>query len=257
MTIKFGPTGLGPVKDAISNLEKYHELGLKACEIAFTYGPYIKRQEDAKKIGVAAKKLGIQLSIHAPYWINLNSKEKIKIEQSKQRILRCLEIGTWLGAYRVVFHPGFYSKMSPEETYENIKREILDLLKQAKLKKYTPKLAPEVMGKVNVFGSYAEIAKLVNETKVEFCIDFAHILAREKDYSFTKVKKLFSKHKKWHVHFSGIEYSEKGERKHKKTTPEEIKELLKNLPKNKDIVVINESPDPIKDASLTLELSKK
>ena len=75
MSIKFGPAGLGPVKDAVSNLEEYHKLGLKACEIAFTYGAYIKTQEDAEKIGQTAKNLDITLSIHAPYYINLNSEE--------------------------------------------------------------------------------------------------------------------------------------------------------------------------------------
>ena len=54
---------------------------------------YIKNKEDAVKIGKKAKKSGIKLSIHAPYWINLNSKDKKKIEQSKQRILKSCEIG--------------------------------------------------------------------------------------------------------------------------------------------------------------------
>ncbi|MEK6827093.1 MAG: endonuclease IV, partial [Nanoarchaeota archaeon] len=67
MPIKFGPAGIGPVKDAISNLEMYRKLGLKACEIAFTYGIYIK-EKDAVQIGKKAKELGIKLSIHAPYW---------------------------------------------------------------------------------------------------------------------------------------------------------------------------------------------
>ena len=48
MKIKFGPSGLGPVKDAINNLKRYHELGLKACEIAFTYGIYINHEKDIK-----------------------------------------------------------------------------------------------------------------------------------------------------------------------------------------------------------------
>ena len=108
MPVKFGPAGLGGVKEAISNLEKYQSLGLKACEIAFTYGVYIKRKEDALKIGKAAENLGIQLSIHAPYWINLNSADKEIIEKSKQRIIRCCDIGTYLGAKKVVFHPGYY-----------------------------------------------------------------------------------------------------------------------------------------------------
>ena len=87
MTIRFGPAGIGPVKDAISNLEEYHRLGLKACEVEFSYGAYIKKKEDAEKIGERAKELGIKLSIHAQYWINLNSEEKDKVEKSKERIL--------------------------------------------------------------------------------------------------------------------------------------------------------------------------
>ncbi len=108
MAIKFGPAGLGGVKEAITNLQKYHELGLTACEIAFTYSAYIKKKEDAIKIGKEAKRLGIQLSIHASYFVNLNSAEKEKIEKSKQRILKCCEIGTYLGATKIVFHPVYY-----------------------------------------------------------------------------------------------------------------------------------------------------
>ena len=69
--IKFGPAGLGGVKEAIANLKKYKRLGLEACEIAFTYGVYIKTQIEAEEIGKAAEKLEISLSIHAPYYINL------------------------------------------------------------------------------------------------------------------------------------------------------------------------------------------
>ena len=86
MSISFGPAGIGPVKDAISNLEKYHELGLKACEIAFTYGIYIK-ENDAIKIGKKAEELGIKLSIHAPYWINLNSLDKKMLKKAKKEFL--------------------------------------------------------------------------------------------------------------------------------------------------------------------------
>lgn len=256
MPIRFGPASLGGVKDAIPNLEKYAKLGLTACEIAFTYGAYIKNKEDAEKIGKKAKELGIKLSIHGQYWINLNSTEPEKIEKSKERILRCMEVGTWLEAYRVVFHPGYYGKMSKEETYENIKKQMLELMKEIKEKGYTPKLAPETMGKVNVFGSAEEIAQLVRDTECSFCIDFAHILARDKKYRFKEVLNLFKDHKELHMHFSGIIYGEKGEKKHKITEEHEIKLLLENLPKDKEIIVINESPETVKDAVKGLKLYK-
>lgn len=257
MPINFGPSGLGSVKEAISNLERYNKLGLKACEIAFTYGPYIKDEEEAREIGKKAKELGIYLSIHGPYWINLNSEDKKKIEQSKERLLRCLEVGTWLGVKRVIFHAGFYGKMTREETYNNIRDAILDLEKLRKKKKYTPKLAPETMGKVNVFGSVEEIAKLVKDTKCSFCIDFAHILAREKNYKFEETLKQFEKFKEIHIHFSGIVYNEKGERHHKATESKEWKQLIEALPKNKEIFVINEAPSPIEDSVAGLHIYAK
>ena len=256
MTIKFGPAGLGSVKDAEANLEEYHKLGFKACEIAFTYGAYIKKKEDAERIGKKAKELGIDLTIHGPYWVNLNSVEKEKIEKSKERLLRCLEVGTWLGAKAVVFHPAFYGKMDREESYENVKNNLAEIEKIRKEKKYTTKLAPETMGKVNVFGSIEEISRLVTDTGCSFCIDYAHILARDKKVDYKLVEKLFPG-KDWHVHFSGIIYGEKGEKKHKTTESKEWKELLKNLPKDKSITIINESPTMVKDTVAGMEIYGK
>ncbi|HIG52068.1 endonuclease IV [Candidatus Parvarchaeota archaeon] len=255
MSIKFGPAGLGSVKTAERVLEEYYSRGFRACEIAFTYGVYIKKEEDAKKIGKKAKELGISLSIHAPYYINLNSEEASKIEASKKRILDCCRVGEILGAKRVIFHPGYYGK-NREKAYENIKREIQDILAVIKKEKWKIKLAPETMGKVNVFGSIDEISRLVKETDCSFCIDFAHILAREKIVDYEKVRKLFL-HKEWHIHFSGIIYGEKGEKKHKTTEKREWEELLNNLPKDKKLIIINESPTMIDDSLEGIYLSEK
>ncbi len=246
--IKFGPAGIGAVKDAVGNLEEFSKLGLKACEIAFTYGVYIKDENDMKKIKEASRRFGIKLSIHAPYWINLNSKEKMKIKQSKERILRCCSAGDKLGADTVVFHPGYYGGMDKEETYQNIKREILEMIGEIKAQEWDIKLAPETTGKNNVFGSIEEIKKLVDETKCSFTLDFAHILAREKSVDFEKIKKLFGEFNKWHCHFSGIEYGEKGEKKHVLTSGEKWRWLLDKLPRDKEIIIINESPDPVGDS---------
>jgi len=251
--IRFGPSGLGPVKDAIENLKEFSKQELKACEIAFTYGVYIKQEKDMQEIRKTAEKYKIRLSIHAPYWINLNSKEKIKIEQSKKRILNCCKIGEKLGAYLVVFHAGYYGGMDKEETYRKIKDSILDMQKEIKKNKWKIKIAPETMGKINVFGSIEDISRLVKDTRCCFCIDFAHILARDKKIDYNKLKELFPE-KEWHCHFSGIEYGEKGEKRHIRTKEKELKELLKNLPKDKNIVLINESPYSVEDSVLGVNL---
>ena len=257
MVIKFGPGGLGPVKEAILNLEEFHRLGLSACEIEFVRQIYIRNEEDMKKIRDASLKLGIKLSIHAPYFLNLNSKDKKIIEDSKKRIIECCRIGEKLGAYRVVFHAGYYGDKSEEETYEKIKEGILEIQEVIKKNKWKIKIAPETMGKINVFGSVEQIHRLVEDTDCAFCIDFAHILARDKKVDYEKIKKLFLKDNEWHCHFSGIEYGEKGERNHIKTGRDELKELILNLPKNKEIVIINESPDPVNDSVLGLKIWNK
>ena len=254
--IQFGPSGLGGVKEAISNLEEYAKKELKACEIAFTYGIYIKKGE-GKAIGDAAKKLGIRLSIHAPYWINLNSKEKIKIEESKKRILDCCEIGEELGAKYVVFHAGFYGKMDRGEAYEVIRKGVEEVMEEVKRRNYSIKIAPETMGKINIFGSVEEILKLHKDTGCAITVDFAHLKARvQGKTTYKEIYENFKELREIHAHFSGIAWGDKGERNHELTEEKEIQELLEALPKNKDIVIINESPDPVGDSVKSLKISK-
>jgi len=250
--IKFGPGGLGAVKDAVKNLERFAGLGLRVCEIEFTYGPYIKKESDARQIGERAKELGVRLSIHAPYFVNLNSKEEEKVEASKKRILKCCEVGSWLGAKRVVFHAGFYMGKSKEETYEKIKEGVVEVMAKVKKEGWDVEICPEVMGKINVFGSISEIGRLVKETGCGFCIDIAHVLARYGKYEFGKIEKAFPA-KDWHVHFSGIEFGEKGEKKHLVTPVEEWESVLGWMFKlDKDVTLICESPDPVEDSVVGL-----
>ncbi|MEI6058217.1 MAG: TIM barrel protein [archaeon] len=265
--IIFGPSGLGGVKEAKINLESYSKNGLKACEIAFSHGIYLK-SEDALDIGEFAAKHGIYLSIHAQYYINLNSKEPEKVRASYDRIVRCCEIGHSLSlAYKgkhktkIVFHCGFYSdskenkkEYDKELTFQNMKRQVLNLIEEIEMNKWNVELCPETMGKINVFGSVEEISRLIRETRCSCCIDFAHVLARYGKHDFGLVEKSFPQ-KHWHCHFSGIVYGDKGEKHHKHTTEEEWRELLSELNKlDKEITIINESPSPYDDSILGLSL---
>lgn len=252
MVVRFGPSGLGGKEEAGSVLDLYAKSGLTACEVAFTYGVYLDRK-GAEEIGKKAKELNIYLSIHAPYYINLNSADKSKIVASKKRILDCCEIGHYLShsgkKVPIVFHAGFYSNLKPEEAFQNIKREIIELMGEIEKKKLNVVLCPEVMGKRNVFGSIEEISRLVDETSCGFCIDFAHTLARYGDRKYNLIAESFEKSKSWHCHFSGIVYGDKGEQHHKHTEDKEWKDLLgflKNI--DKDITIICEAPDPVGDA---------
>ena len=253
MAIRLGPAGFGAkTEDAAASLENYNKLGLKACEIPFTYGVFIKEdkhKKEIKEIKKAVKKFDIKLSIHAPYWINLNSKEKKKIEESKERIMLCCKIGELLGAEIVVFHAGFYGGMDKEETYQNIKKAILEMMSEVKKNNWKIKIAPETMGKLNVFGDADEILRLVDETGCDFCLDFAHLHARSLGkMSYKEIYEQFRQFKKLHCHFSGINFGDKGEKNHIITPKSEIKKLFSSLPKNKDITIINESPDNLEDS---------
>jgi deoxyribonuclease-4 len=257
--IFFGPSGLGGKEEAIQNLREYYKLGLKACEVAFTYGVYLDK-ESAKEIGKEAEKLGIVLSIHAPYYINLNSDDKKKLFMSKKRILDCCEIGHYLSGIektRIVFHSGFYGKLDRAVAFENIKKQIVELMDEVKKNKWNVVLCPEVMGKINVFGSIEDISKLVEETGCGFCIDFAHVLARYKTREFELIKKSFPA-KYWHCHFSGIVYGDKGEKNHRHTEKKEWEELFEFLKKlDKHINLVSEAPNPVGDAGEGLDIWKK
>ncbi|MCX8194060.1 MAG: TIM barrel protein [Candidatus Pacearchaeota archaeon] len=252
--VRFGPAGFG--MPALEALPKLKELGLNAAEVEFTYGIRMSIA-DAKKIGELAKKLDIKLSVHAPYYINLASDDKKKIELSKHRILESCERAHWLGAENVIFHAAYYGKHSKEECYEIVKRAIFEMQQVIKKNKWRVSLAPETTGKSSQFGSIDELLKLAKETGCSFCIDFAHLEAREQKID---LKEIFDKIKKFkHIqsHFSGIEYTAKGERRHIVTPESKLRELLSYIKRyNLSITIINESPFPWEDSIKGLKIWK-
>src|SRR3989344_6110632 len=206
-----GTSGLGYIK----GLEKCKELSLDCLEVEFTYGVNMSNSS-AKEIGELAKKLKIKLSIHCPYYINLASNDKKKISASIKRILDSCEKGIYMNE---------------------------------KIKKFGVVLCPETTGKKSQFGSLDELVKLSKETNCGICVDFAHLLARDGRIDYDEVLKKIKGVKNLTGHFSGIEYSEKGERRHVLTKEKDIEKLLKALKKHKiSIAIINESPDPFGDA---------
>ena len=247
MDIKIGPAGTGG--DTLKGIQEIKKLGLDAVEIEFVRGVKMSN-ELAKKIGELNKKLGLRLSIHAPYYINLNSEEKAKIEASKQRILQSCERGHYLGAKYIVFHAAYYGKSSPEECYAVVKKAVIEMQEKIKQKKWDVYLCPETTGKGSQFGTVDELVRLSEETGCGMCVDFAHVYARDNgkidyDYVMEQIKKV----KNLTAHFSGINFTAKGERNHEITPPERIKELYKYLRKHDvSITIINESPDPFGDA---------
>jgi deoxyribonuclease-4 len=246
--IRVGPAGSGGLGN-LEGIRKVVRMKLDCMEVEFTYGVRMSL-EDARQAGALARAKGIALSVHAPYYINLASAEKEKIQASKQRIIESCRRAHALGARSVVFHAGFYQAKTAGQTYALIKKAILDIQKTISKNKWRVQLCPETTGKPSQFGSVEELLKLRKETGCGICVDFAHLYAREQgkvDYAMI-LKKL---PKKFHAHFSGIEYGPKGERKHLKTAPKFFKPLAEALLQtNRDVTLINESPKPYKDAAM-------
>jgi len=119
--VRLGPAGSGGYAD--STLEGVHrlpDLGLQALEVEFVRGVGMGIRL-AKSVGKEAKKQGIKLSVHAPYYINLASKESLKINQSKKRILDSCERMHQMGGGPVVFHPAFFGGQDKEHVYNMTK----------------------------------------------------------------------------------------------------------------------------------------
>ena len=249
MKIYFGHAGSGGLGN-LEGIKKTKELKLEAMECAFTYGVKMSNAL-AKQCGELAKKLDIKMSVHAPYYINLASKEKAKITASKKRILMSCERAHHIGAKYVVFHAAYYQKYSPEECFKIVAEQIKDMNKAIKKNKWNVKLAPEVTGKPSQFGDLNELLKLKRQTGCHLCVDFAHLYARNLgkiDYNevFKKLKSLSH----IHAHISGLTYGPKGERSHKLLDKKMFMPLAKAIKKNKpkSITLINESPDVFGDA---------
>ena len=253
--IKVGPAGSNGLGN-LKGVSKVAEMDLDCMEVEFTYGVRMNLNT-AKNVGVLAKEKGVILSVHAPYYINLASDEEEKFVASKRRILDSCERAHIMGASNVTFHAGFYQKRTPEKTYQLIKEALTDLKETLARRRWLVTLCPEVTGKASQFGSLAELLRLVKEIGCGITVDFSHLYARhqgEIDYG----EILNKLPKKFHAHFSGIEYGEKGERKHIRTTENFFLPLaIELIRRDLDITIINESPNPYADAAMMKDVLQK
>jgi len=221
---------------------------MKCAEVEFVRQVYLKKKEKIEEVRNAAEKNNISLSVHAPYYVNLASLEKEKITASKERILRSAKVGEQIGAKFVCFHAGYYMKREPEIVYDIISHEIAEMQDKLNENDFKIKLAPELMGKHSQFGTPEELVRLNKDIKgLSMTVDFAHYFAR--NLGKPNYKKLVSiLPKTFHAHFSGIEYTDKGERRHLKVDPLEFEKVLKELvAQKKSCTIINESTNVLND----------
>lgn len=105
-------------------------MGLNAYEYSCTKGVKVK-EETAVQIGEEARKYDIALSIHAPYYINLAAADPVKRDNSVEYILQSLTAARWMGAKRVVFHPGSCSGENRGEALEMAKEALKRTIEEA------------------------------------------------------------------------------------------------------------------------------
>ncbi|MCL2690628.1 MAG: TIM barrel protein [Candidatus Bathyarchaeota archaeon] len=229
---RFGTAGVPPAFRLLK--AKIHDVpgllreeGLDAFEYqAVRWGakPQIK-QQDAEKLGAEAKKHDIRLSMHGSYFINLAGKDDV-ISASKERLIAGATAADWMGAYVIVFHTGFYGKFEKSHAFNNCLKALKEVSQTIKDLGLKVKLGPETMGRKFQVGDVDEIMTICQEIEgTQLVVDWGHLHARDLG-AFKKVDDLRAVAEKiestlgsvalrsMHCHFSKIEFSSQGERKH-------------------------------------------
>jgi len=246
-----------------AGIERVAELGLGCMEVQFVRG--VKMNEGvARRVGEVAKKGGVRLTVHAPYFINLNSHEEEKVIASWGRLMQSARIASLLGAEGVVFHAAFYLGDSPQAVYATVKSSLGERVRQLRTEGIHVWLRPEVTGKPSQFGTLDEVLSLSADVEgVAPCVDFAHWHARTGRFnSYDEFVAMMQKIEEklgrqgldnMHIHISGVQYGGYGEIKHLNLEQSDFHyiEFLKAL-KALEVkgLVICESPDREGDALL-------
>ena len=230
--IKFGPSGNGEAfyaagfKHTTEAAAYCKSLGLDCFEYSFGRGVNISEGK-AVEIGRAFKDAQVEISVHAPYFINFANPDDEAAQKSYNYVLSSTKFLKLMGGERVVFHPAAQGKVSREEAVQKTADRLKILRDYIYLNGFENlKFCPETMGKIAQIGTLEEIVAFC---KIDNCfvpaIDFGHINAREQgslktvnDYKnrleYMIAELGYERVKNFHVHFSKIMYGGKGEIKH-------------------------------------------
>lgn len=230
--IRFGTAGTSDSfaaqggKTSLDIPEYTAKMGLNAFEYQCGHGVRLGLDKAAKMAALAAPK-DILFSVHAPYYISMSSLEEDKRLNSVNYLLQSAAVCRALGGQRVIFHSGSCGKQSREAALEkalDTLRRAQTALDEAGFSDIT--LCPETMGKIGQLGTLDEVLELCKvDERITPCIDFGHLNARtlggiasKADYAaiLDKVEAALggARAKRFHVHFSRIEYSAGGEKRH-------------------------------------------
>lgn len=234
MNICFGPAGNPDSfyqeghKSSLDMPGWLRERGLNAYEYQCSRGVNIG-EETARKLGELATRNGIFLSIHAPYYINLAAADPEAREKTRRHLLKSLMAARWMGAGVVVFHPGS-GKGDRRAAMDRAMELLAEVSRQAREGGMGDiLLAPETMGKKSLLGTVDEVLELCTAgPNIIPTIDFGHLHAVS--LGGLKAREAFAgvldkiqaapgldRLKRMHFHFSPVEFSAAGERRHRTT----------------------------------------
>lgn len=201
------------------------ELGLFALELGWVRSVRVTEKTCAEIQKAGLENL-VSLSVHAPYFINLNADDE-EWPKSRKRLMDAAHYGNLAGATDIVFHPGSYFQRPPAEVLPPAIERLQSCVDELRLAGNPVTLCPETMGKSAMLGSLEDVlAMSLAIPGVKPCLDFAHLHARPGDGSMNTYKEWVAVLEAYakalgeqalhalHIHLSGIQYGPKGEREH-------------------------------------------
>jgi deoxyribonuclease-4 len=208
-------------------------LALGAFELGWVRSVRVS-EKTCERIRYTAREQDVALSVHAPYFINLNADDD-EWPKSRKRLMDAAHFGNLAGATDIIFHPGSYFGSPPEEVLPLAIERLSGCLLELRQAGNPVNLRPETMGKQAMLGSLDDTLQMSVEIEgVEPCLDFPHLFARTGDGSLNTYESWdqilaryaallgFESLERLHIHLSGIEYGPKGERKHLPITESDI-----------------------------------
>jgi len=257
------PNSTPKKNNPIEGVKQIHALGLDCMQLEFAHGVRMK-DEVSSGLRKVSYELGVPLTSHGPYYINLNAREQDKIDSSVERIIQTAKISDLCGAESMTFHAAFYMKDNPYDVFDLVQKALNVIEERLNRLDIQIELRPELTGKTSQFGSLEELidlTKMVNSCSP--CMDFSHLYARTGEYNTyeefkTILEKLNSEIgpaslRNMHIHLSGISSNSKGDLKHLNLESSNFnwRDLLRALKEyNCRGYVICNSPNLEKDAKM-------
>ena len=210
---------------SVGAVSRLVELGLDALELGWVQSVRVGEQTCAD-IRATAEAQDVKISVHAPYYINLNADDEEWLK-SRKRLMDAAHYGNLAGATDIIFHPGSYFGLLPEQVLPRAIQRLAGCVEELRAAANPAILRPETMGKSAMLGSFddvLEMSRLIPGVKP--CLDFAHLHARPGDgtmNTYDEWARLLEAYGAalgadalgdLHVHLSGIEYGPKGEKEH-------------------------------------------